>query len=164
MFKIALQIKMTDDNNLVLRLPPVYRAVFLFFTLFLAASMIYFPIEEGARGTNYLPVLFIVTAVFITIYEEKWIFSKTDKIIESRLGLLFYFSRKTADMKDLDYLKISEVRKGNKNKSTSRYYKLSLVFNNETEKDIELVYFREFDKLLRNAQVISEYCSVPLKK
>ena len=164
MFKIALQIIKTGENILELRLPPVLRIMFLLFTVFIAVSMIYFPIEEGSRGTNYLPVLFLVMAVFVTLYEEKWIFNRKENSIESRLGLLFYFSRETAEINDVNHIMISEVRKGNRNKITSKYYKMSLVFNNETEKDIELVYFREKEKLVRNAVLIADFCSVPIKQ
>ncbi len=163
MFKIALQIKKADNDTLVLRLPPVLRAAFLFFTCFIIFSMIWFPMEEGARGTDYLPVLFAVIALFVTLYEEKWVFDTKRNTVEKRFGLIFYYSRETADLSDAGYFRISEVRKGNRNKSSSRYYKLSLVFRNETEKDIELVYFREKDKLVKNAETISSFCSVPLK-
>lgn len=162
MFKIALQVKKTDDNKLILRLPPGLKIVFLFFAVFILTSMIYFPIEEGARGTNFIPVLFLVMAVFVTLYEEKWIFDRKKKVIESRVGLMFYFSRITFDMKDLKKVKISEIKKPNRH--TAKYHKMTLVFNNDTEKDLEIVYFRELGKLIKNAELIAGFCDVPLYK
>jgi hypothetical protein len=162
MFKIALQVKMTDDGKLILRLPPVFKLLFLFFSVFILTSMIYFPIEDGARGTDFIPVLFLVMAVFVTLYEEKWIFDRDKKVIESRIGLMFYFSRVTADMKDLKNIKISEIKKPNRH--TAKYHKMTLVYNNDIEKDLEIVYFRELDKLIKNGELIAGFCDVSLYK
>ncbi len=164
MFKIALQVKQTGQNTMELRLPPWMRFVFLFSALFILYSMIYFPIEEGARGTDYLPLLFFIMAVFVTLYEEKWVFDIEKKTVEKRLGLIFYYSKETADLSDINHIRISEIRKGNKNKSSSRYLKMTLVFGNETEKDMELVYFREKEKLMKNAELIAGFCGVPVKE
>ena len=164
MFKIALQVKQTGKDILELRLPPWMRGVFLFFALFILFSMIYFPIEEGARGTDYMPLLFLIMASFVTLYQEKWVFNISEKNVDKLFGLIFYYSKETADLSDEKHIKISEVRKGNKNKSSSKYLKMTLVFSNDTEKDMELVYFREKEKFMKNARLIAEFCKVPLKE
>ena len=164
MFKIALQVKQTGKDIMELRLPPWMRFIFLFFVLFILFSMIYFPIEEGARGTDYFPLLFLIMALFVTLYEEKWVFNIKTGTIEKRFGLVFYYSKETADIADVKHIEISEVRKGNKNKSSSKYLKMTLVFKNETEKDMELVYFREKEKFMKNAALIADFCKIPLKK
>ena len=86
------------------------------------------------------------------------------KLSKKGSDLFFYYSKETAELKDIAYIKISEVRKGNKNKSSSKYLKMTLVFSNETEKDMELVYFREKEKFMRNARIISDFCKLPLKE
>ena len=78
--------------------------------------MIYFPIEQGARGTDYFPLLFLIMAFFVSVYEEKWIFNRYDKTVEKRFGLIFYYSKDTSNFSDIRHIKISEVSKGNKNK------------------------------------------------
>ena len=164
MFKIALQIKQTAKDVMELRLPPWMRIMFLLFALFILISMIYFPIENGARGTDYFPMLFIIMAFFVAVYEERWVFNTAEKTVEKRFGLIFYYSKDVSDFSDIKHIEISEVRKGNKNKNSSKYLKMTLVLNNDTEKDMELVYFREKEKFMRNAEIISGFCRLPLKK
>ena len=81
-------------------------------------------------------------ALFVTFYEEKWVFNISEKTVEKRFGLIFYYSRETADLSDIMFIKISEVRKGNKNKGSSKYLKMTLVFKNETEKRCRTCIFQ----------------------
>ncbi|MDX9801825.1 MAG: hypothetical protein RBT69_10870 [Spirochaetia bacterium] len=162
MFKIAHQIKKTDDNKLILRVPLFLKIIFLLFSILMLISMFYPAAEEGTRETNYISILLLLIAVFAVFHEEKWIFDKDKKVIEKRTGLMFYFSRTTSDMKELKNIKISEIKK--MNQQTSKYHKMSLVFIDDTEKELEIVYFRELDKLIKNGELIASFCGVSLYK
>ncbi len=160
MFRIALQIK-KENNILILRLPPVFRAVFLLFSIFLVFSIFSFPLQPDERGNNFLPYFFLIISIFITLYEEKWIFDKTSGNIEWHIGLVFFFSRETFLTENLDSIRISEIKKGNRR--SARYLKMSLVFRDSTEKDIDIVYIGEKEKLKKNAELIAEFCTVSLQ-
>ena len=160
MFRIALQLKKQGENILILKLPPFIKAGSILFIIFLIVSMFMFPLKEGERGLDAITIFFIVISIFIILYEEKWIFNKNSNTLESRLGLIFHYSKQIVSIDTIKCINVTEVKKGKKRPTT--YLKVTLLFKDETEKDIELVHIREKIKLKKNTQIIAEFCSVPV--
>ena len=167
MFNITLQLIRKGEDRILLA-PHVYFR--LGFALICSILVIGMRTSPG----DPLPVggLIILAVAFLAIfYDERWIFDRTGKTIEFRWGLLFLYKKRLYPFEKIETLTFVTLQRGRvinpeeeTARSGARYTLFGLITRQGEKRSIEMIKSRLAPGLQEKAELISDFCSLPLER
>ncbi len=159
--KLLLKMKTKDYDTLVLFFPLLFRISMILLSIFIAASIFLFPIENGERGTDFIPALLSIICLISATYGEKWVFDRKKNIIFTQTSFLFIKKYKMVKMNQIRNISVARFIK-RKNPDSS-FLKLSVFLKDQTSMDIEILPSRDIENARRKGEAIAEFCSFPFR-
>ncbi len=153
----------------------LHRGLRVFYISFASVIMIFLYLINSGETSNLGPVVITVICLLFGSYDEVWVFDKTRGVAEISQRLLIVFNVRTVSLENLKNIQISSFTKGlaghsdplmapqgKKRLFAKQFCKLTLITNNETNHDIEILDKRHLKDLEIKAGLISQFCAVEL--
>ncbi|RKX86460.1 MAG: hypothetical protein DRP58_04435 [Spirochaetes bacterium] len=164
MFRMSFILKQKHDGSLILELPIWFRIIFLFIAVLLAAGVFVSGIHANSQ---WIPILIIIACIGGALYEEKWIFNKSENCISYISGTMLINRKKLYKFEDIEILnvtgKIHSDNEGKINRLRKNMAKFSMVLNSGKILDIDITTGKtDSAELKEKAQKIAAYCGIEL--
>jgi hypothetical protein len=159
---LSFILKKKGDDELSLRLPWGFRAVFAFLAALLLGSIIV--AEDGQPG--FLSPLLILLFLTISLYEESWVFDRRAGLVRHLHGLLPLKKCNITPVEDIEALAVRAFRTGSiaaveKKRFFQRdLVKLSLVLRDSSCRDIEIIEAKHDHALRQRAESIARFMDI----
>jgi len=164
MFRMSFVLKEKGDGSLVLTLPVWFRVLFLFIVVLLTAGVVVSGI--GASG-QWVPILIIITCIWGALYEEKWIFNKSENSVEYISGTMLINKKRSYKFKDIEQFNVTgefhTEKEGKINRLRKKMVKFSLILNSGKVLDVDITTGKTNSaELKEKAKKIAAYCNIKL--
>ena len=160
---MAFFLKRTSDDTISLKLRHGFRILFALLWLVILGTVL---VSGGGKVSPVAPVLLFLFGL-ILLYEESWVFNRTEGTIYHFHGLVFLKRTRIFHRDDVDALVVSSFRKGSisAGEEKRRFFqkdliRFSLFFRDGVKKDIEITEAKHEADLQQKATEIANFMNI----
>ena len=170
MYKMNLRLKEKVDGSLVFSLGILFRIILLVIAAVLVTGAILSAgsaVSTSTDGISWFQMVLILLCTAGSLYEEKWLFSRTCSTIEHRSGFIFLSKKTVLNINDIESFELSStlpiINASNTSKMKKQMVRFSLIPVSGQKININMVNgIPDAVELKLAADRISDYCGVKL--